>query len=90
MVGGSIWLVARLPRLAFAIGSVFILVEYIVQAMGPTLKWPALIFEADPFHYLRGVPVQSFNLGELAWVSLVGLGIGVLGMWRYARRDVVS
>jgi ABC-2 type transport system permease protein len=90
MVGGSIWLVARLPRFAFPIGSVFILVEYIVQALGPTLKWPALILESDPFHYLRAVPVQPFNLGELAWVSLVGLGIGALGMWRYARRDVVS
>jgi len=90
MVGGSIWLVARLPRLAFAVGSVFILVEYIVQALGPTLKWPALVLESDPFHYLRAVPVQSFNLGELAWVSLVGAGIGALGMWRYVRRDVVG
>jgi ABC-2 type transport system permease protein len=90
MVGGSIWLVARLPRIAFAVGSVFILIEYIVQALGPALQWPTLILEADPFHYLRGVPVQPFNLGELAWVSLVGLGLGVLGMWRYERRDVVS
>jgi ABC-2 type transport system permease protein len=90
MVGGSIWLVAHLPRLAFAFGSVFILVEYIVQALGPTLNWPALILEADPFHYLRAVPVQPFNVVGLAWVSLVGLGIGTMGMWRYARRDVVS
>lgn len=90
MVGCSVWLVAWLPRLAFAIGSVFILVEYIVQALGPTLKWPALILESDPFHYLRAVPVQPFNWSELAWVSLVGLGIGALGMWRYVRRDVVG
>lgn len=90
MVGGSLWLVARLPRLAFAVGSVFILVEYIVQALGPSLGWPVLILQTDPFHYLRAVPVQSFNLSGLAWVSLVGLGIGALGMWHYVRRDVVG
>jgi putative exporter of polyketide antibiotics len=90
MVGASLWLVARLPRLAFAVGSVFILVEYIVQALGPTLHWPALVMESDPFHYLRAVPVQPFNASELAWVSLVGVGIGALGTWRYVRRDVVG
>lgn len=90
MVGASLWLVARLPRLAFAVGSVFILVEYIVQALGPTLHWPALVMESDPFHYLRAVPAQPFNASELAWVSLVGVGIGALGTWRYVRRDVVG
>lgn len=89
-VGGSLWLVARLPRLAFAVGSIVILVEYIVQALGPTLKWPALVMQSDPFHYLRAVPVQPFNLSELMWVSLVGVGIGALGTWRYVRRDVVG
>ncbi len=88
MVGCSLWLVARVPRLAFAASSIYILVAYIVQALGPTLKWPALVMESDPFHYLRAVPVQSFNLGELAWLSVVGLGIGTLGVWRYVRRDV--
>jgi len=90
MVGGSVWLVGRVPRLAFALSAVFILVEYVVQALGPTLKWPTLLLECDPFHYLRDVPVQSFDLGGLAWLSLVGLGIGSLGLWRYARRDVVG
>ncbi|MDH2903240.1 MAG: hypothetical protein PXZ08_04720 [Actinomycetota bacterium] len=90
MVGASVWLVARVPRLAFAVGAIFILVEYIVQALGPTLKWPALVMQSDPFHYLRAVPVQTFNWAGLAGVSLVGVGIGSLGLWRYVHRDVVG
>ena len=90
IVGGSIFLVARVPRLAFAIGSVFILVEYIVQALGPTLHWPRWLLESDPFYYLRPVPVQPFNFSELLWVSLIGAVIGAAGMWRYVRRDHVT
>ncbi len=90
MVGGTIWLVSRAPRVTFAVGSIFVLVTYVVQALGPILNWPALVLQSDPFHYLRAVPVQPFDLGGLAWVSLVGVVVGVLGLWRYVRRDVVS
>jgi ABC-2 type transport system permease protein len=90
IVGGAIWLVGRIPRVAFAVGSVSILVAYVVQALGPILKWPTRLLQADPFHYLRAVPVQSFDLAGVVWLSLVGVGVGALGLWRYARRDVVS
>ena len=90
MTGVAVWLVARWARVAFAVGAIFILVEYVVQALGPTLHWPALVMASDPFHYLRAVPVQPFNLGGLAWLSAVGLAIGARGAWCYARRDVVS
>jgi ABC-2 type transport system permease protein len=90
MVGGSLWLVGRAPRVAFALGSIFILVEYVLQALGPTLHWPTLLLEADPFHYLRAVPVQPFNVGGVVGISLVGAVIGALGVVRYVRRDVVG
>jgi ABC-2 type transport system permease protein len=90
MVGGTIWLVSRAPRVTFAVGSIFVLVAYVVQALGPILKWPALVLQSDPFHYLRAVPVQPFDLGGVAWVSLVGTVVGALGLWRYVRRDVVG
>jgi len=89
-VGLAIWLVGRTPRFSFAVGSVFILVAYVVQALGPILKWPNWTLAVDPFHYLRAVPVQPIDVAGLAWVSLVGLVVGVLGLRRYARRDVVG
>jgi putative exporter of polyketide antibiotics len=69
---------------------VFILVAYVVQALGPILKWPNWALACDPFHYIRAVPVQPVDLTGLAWVSVVGAGIGALGLWRYSRRDVVG
>ena len=90
IIGVAIWLVGRTPRTSFAAGSVFILVAYVVQALGPILKWPNWALAFDPFHYLRAVPVQPVNLVGLAWVSLAGLVVGALGLWRYARRDVVG
>lgn len=90
IVGVALWLVGRAPRVSFAAGSVFILVAYVVQALGPILKWPNWTLACDPFHYLRAVPVQPVDLAGLAGVSLVGVGVGALGLWRYARRDVVG
>jgi ABC-2 type transport system permease protein len=90
IVGGTMWLVGRVPRLTFAVGAVFVLVAYVVTALGPILKWPALLLESDPFHYLRAVPVQSFNLGGLAWLSALGVVIGATGLLRYVRRDVIG
>jgi putative exporter of polyketide antibiotics len=90
MVGATLLLVARVPRATFAAGAVFVLVAYIVQALGPTLRWPALLLQCDPFHYLRAVPVQPFNVGGLAWVTLVGVLMGGAGLWRYVHRDLVG
>ena len=90
IVGVGIWLVGRTPRISFAAGSVFILVAYVVQALGPILKWPNWTLALDPFHYLRAVPVQPVDASGLVWVSLVGVAVGALGLWRYARRDVVG
>ena len=90
IVGVALWLVGRLPRSSFVVGSVFILVAYVVQALGPILKWPNWALACDPFHYIRAVPVQPVDLTGLAWVSVVGAGIGALGLWRYSRRDVVG
>ena len=73
-----------------AAGSVLVIVTYVAQILGPVLKWPRLVLEANPFHYLRTVPVNPFNVGGFVGVTLVGLVIGALGAWRYARRDLVS
>lgn len=89
-VGVALWLVGRIPRVAFAIGSVFILVAYVVTALGPILKWPTLVLDADPFHYLRPVPVQTFDLTGLTGVTLVGVALAALGLRHYLRRDVVA
>ncbi|HEY5304129.1 MAG TPA: hypothetical protein VIJ86_08745 [Acidimicrobiales bacterium] len=90
IVGGTLLLVARAPRVAFAVGAVYVLVTYVVQALGPILKWPAFLLQIEPFHYLRGVPTQPFDLGGLTWISLVGVVVGVVGLWLYVRRDVAG
>ena len=89
-VGVGLLLVGVVPRAAFAVGSVLIVVAYVVQALGPILKWPNWFLVLDPFHYLRAVPVQSVDAVGLAWVSLVGVAVGVVGLRRYVRRDVVG
>jgi len=89
-VGVGVWLVGRTPRIAFAVGTIFVLVAYIVQALGPILKWPSGVLALDPFHYLRAVPVQPLDAAGLAWLSLAGVTLGLLGLWRYARRDLVG
>ncbi len=89
-VGAALLLVGVMPRAAFTVGSVLIVVAYVVQALGPILKWPTWTLALDPFHYLRAVPVQPIDAGGLAWVTLVGLVVAALGLRRYVRRDIVS
>ncbi len=89
-VGVGLLLVGVVPRAAFAVGSVLIVVAYVVQALGPILRWPAWSLALDPFHYLRAVPVQSGDAVGLAWVTLVGVAVGVVGLRRYVRRDIVG
>ena len=84
------WLVARWPRLAFALGAVLVIVTYVAQILGPVLKWPTLVLEVNPFHYLRSVPVDPFNVGGFLGVTFVGAVIGAAGLWRYTRRDVAN
>ena len=90
MAGLSVWLVARWPRLAFALGAVLVIVTYVAQILGPVLKWPTLVLEVNPFHYLRSVPVDPFNVGGFLGVTFVGAVIGAAGLWRYTRRDVAN
>ena len=90
MVGLSVVLVGVVPRAAFALGAVFVIVAYVTQSLGPVLHWPSLLLAADPFHYLRAVPVQAFDWRGFWGVSAAGVALGALGLWRYVRRDAVG
>lgn len=61
---------------------------YLVQLVGPLLKWPAWVLDLSPYHHLALVPTVS-----PAWAALgIMLGIAAtasaVGLFGYAHRDL--
>jgi ABC-2 type transport system permease protein len=87
-LGVTMVLVALVPRFAYVTMAALLSLDYLVAVLGPILRWPSLVIEASPFHYLRAVPVQSSDVGAIGVMTLIGLVVGALGFWRFMTDDV--
>jgi len=83
-------LVAVTPRFAYVVMALFLGLAYLVAVLGPSLHWPNALVDLSPFHYLALVPSAPPDWGAPSVFLVAGLAAAVLGVARFARRDIAA
>ena len=72
------------------VGATVALVAYLLQTLGPLLKWPEWVLNVSPFHHLAAVPTADVAW-PAAWVMAgIGLALALAGAAALQRRDLVG
>lgn len=88
-VGVSVAVLALAPRaVVFVYAPVAI--AYLWDALGTAIKAPTWSLDLSPFHVLAAVPAQNFAFLPAAILTVVGLGLVVVGVSAYRGRDLVT
>ncbi|MEI8081560.1 MAG: hypothetical protein WCI74_06905, partial [Actinomycetes bacterium] len=88
--GLSVLVFGVAPRLTVAVGASAAVVAYVLQMVGPALKWPEWTLGISPFHHLAAVPVDPFGWTAAIVMVVVGAVLAVVGIVAFGRRDLVG
>ncbi len=88
-VGASVAVLAFAPR---AVGFLYapVAIAYLWDALGTAIKAPTWSLNLSPFHVLAAIPAQNFAFLPAAILTAIGLGLVVVGVSAYRRRDLVT
>jgi ABC-2 type transport system permease protein len=89
-VGLSVLVFGVAPRLTVVVGAGAAVVAYVLQMVGPALKWPDWLVGVSPFHHLEAVPVDPFGWPAAIVMVVVGVAFTVAGLVAFQRRDLVG
>ncbi|MEI6623538.1 MAG: hypothetical protein WCP28_16715 [Actinomycetes bacterium] len=89
-VGLSVLVFGVAPRLTVVVGAAAAVVAYVLQMVGPALKWPDWLVGVSPFHHLEAVPVDPFGWPAAIVMVAIGVGLMVAGIVAFQRRDLVG
>jgi ABC-2 type transport system permease protein len=78
------------PRLTVAVGASAAVGAYVLELVGPLLRWPEWLVGISPFHHLEDVPVDPFGLPAALAMVAIGAALTVAGMLMFERRDLVG
>ncbi|MFE3794864.1 ABC transporter permease [Nocardia tengchongensis] len=89
-VGLAVILYGTLPRLTVGVSVTVVIAAYLVQMIGPALKWPAWVVDLSPFHHVAAVPSQPFAPIAATVLTVVGVAAMAVGAAGYNRRDLIG
>lgn len=91
VVGGAVVaLVGLLPRWATPLSWLLLLAALVVGPMfGPGLGLSQWVQDLSPFTHVPLVPAADVELGPVAALTVIGAGLGALGIAAVRRRDLV-
>jgi ABC-2 type transport system permease protein len=78
------------PRLTVAIGAAAVVAAYVLELVGPLLKWPEWLVAISPFHQLAAVPVDPMEWPAAISMVAIGIVLTVAGVVAFERRDLVG
>jgi ABC-2 type transport system permease protein len=78
------------PRLTVGLSVGTASLAYLIELIGPALKWPAWVLDASPFHHVAPVPAEPFALLPAAVLVAAGLAAALAGMAAFNRRDLTG
>lgn len=79
-----------LPRPATAIAVTLAVVTYVMELMGPALRFPAWLMDVSPFHHVPPVPAEPFAPWPAVALTVLGLLAAGLGVVFFERRDLAG
>jgi ABC-2 type transport system permease protein len=89
LIGMALALIGFAPR---AIALVWVLVAYIVmvEMFGPLLGLPNWMYEGSPFRHTPQLPAGDVSLLAMGILTVVAIGLMILGILGFRRRDLYA
>lgn len=87
-LGLGVLVLGFVPRLTGPVTVGAVIVAYLVQLVGGLLDWPDWALDLSPFHHVAPAPAVPVDGASAAAMMAIGVVAGLLGMARFARRDV--
>jgi ABC-2 type transport system permease protein len=79
---------ALVPRAGTTIAYALVGAAFLWETIGGLVEAPAWALDLSPFHHVGLVPAEAFQAGGAAAMLGIGALAGLVGAWRFARRDL--
>jgi ABC-2 type transport system permease protein len=90
LAGLGVLVFGVVPRLTVAVTAGAAVAAYVLELVGPVLKWPEWVLGSSPFHHLAAVPVDPFEPTAAIVMLAVGVAFAAAGVIAFTRRDLVG
>jgi ABC-2 type transport system permease protein len=88
IIGVALLFITIVKRFAYISLAAMVALAYLLALLGPILHWPDWLLRFSPFFYLRLVPAQAPNWGAIVVCSVIGVVVGLSGLYRFSRADL--
>lgn len=79
-----------LPRFATIIMYVAIVWAFVVDVLKSFLSLDDAIDKTSLLHYATFTPTKTPDWQTFAWLTIIGITLMLVGVWRFSRRDIMS
>ena len=87
MIGLTTFLVGLLPKLKSLVWLLFGY-SFLMFYFGRLFNMPEIALELSPFGNIPQLPVEKFTVLPLVVLCLIAIGLTVIGVWGFERRDI--
>ena len=87
-IGIAVFAYGVLPQLTIAGPVTLAVMAYVLEMVGTSLKWPAVVTGASPFHHLARLPGQPMTATAITVMVAAGAIAAAVGVAAFARRDL--
>jgi ABC-2 type transport system permease protein len=88
--GVAVLIYGTAPRLTTGLSVALVVTTYLIQMLGPGLKWPDWILNLSPFHHVPPVPAEPFAPFSAITLSLLGTTLLLAGSFLFRHRDLAG
>lgn len=69
---------------------IYLSYSFFVNYFAGILNLPKIVINTSPISWLPKMPIESFKFKNFAIITIVSIGLTLLGYWGYKRRDMVE
>lgn len=88
LAGVAVMLLGVLPRACVGVGWATVVAVLAVKLFGAMLRFPQWVLDISPFTHVPRLPGGVAHATALLWLSLIALGLMVIGLGALRRRDL--
>lgn len=89
LLGVAMCFVGQLPKFA-GLAWAYVGYSFIVVYLGQLLSMPDWVSYTTPFGYIPAYPMEEIQVLPLIGLIVVGIGLGVVGVMGYRKRDILG